>query len=186
MHEASKAMNRRGTVLNNKLFAGNGIDIGAGPDCIDKFGYKAYNWDLKDGDAQFLESVKDNYCDFVHSSHCLEHMNSVRIAMKNWIRVCKPGGYIVVIIPDEQLYEHNMWPSKFNWDHKWSFRIWSKDTLHKKHINVVDMLTWHPGVEIISITRNEEGFDFSLPKTVDQTFSETGPECSIEFILRKL
>ena len=186
MDEASKAIKRRGQELNNKLFKGKGIDIGAGPDCIDKYGFDAYNWDLKDGDAMLMEKVPDNYYDFVHSAHCLEHMVSVRQAIKNWIRICKPGGYITVVIPDEELYEHNKWPSKFNGDHKWSFRIWSKDTLHKKHINVVDMLTWTPGVEIISIKRNEEGFDFQLSKNIDQTIPVDGPECSIEFILRKL
>lgn len=187
MEEASKAIKRRGDDLNKKLFKGSGIDIGAGPDCISKHGFDAYNWDLKDGDAQFLESVPDNHYDFVHSSHCLEHMVSVRVALKNWIRVCKSGGYITIVIPDEELYEHNRWPSRFNGDHKWSFRIYTKKELHKKHVNVFDMLTWYPDqVEIISITRNENNFDFSLSKNVDQTIDINGPECSIEIILRKL
>lgn len=187
MDEASKAIKRRGQELNNKLFSGKGVDIGAGPDCIAKYGFNAYDWDLKDGDAQFMEPVPDNFYDFVHSAHCLEHMVSIRLALKNWIRVCKPGGYITVIVPDEELYEHNRWPSRFNGDHKWSFRIFTVKPLHKKHANITDLLSWFPKeVEIISINRNEEGFDFTKSRDVDQTIPVDGPECSIEFILRKL
>jgi predicted SAM-dependent methyltransferase len=183
---ASKALNRRGKAMNEKLFKGKGIDIGAGTDGISKRGFNVYEWDLKDGDAQYLAGIPDNNYDFVHSSHCLEHMVSVRLALKNWIRVCKPGGYITIVIPDEELYERNHWPSKFNFDHKWSFRIYLEKSPHKRHLNIVDMIEWvDKEVEIIKIERIEEGFDFSLPRNVDQTAPAAGPECSIEMIFRK-
>jgi ubiquinone/menaquinone biosynthesis C-methylase UbiE len=186
MYEATKAIKRRGKAQNDTYFSGSGIDIGAGPDCISKHGYDAYNWDMKDGDAQYLQSVKDNTYDFVHSSHCLEHMHDPRIAIKHWIRVCKPGGYVVIVIPDEELYEHNMWPSRFNSDHKWSFRIHTGNMLHAKSMNITDLIRyiWKDS-EILSITRQETGFDFSLDKHIDQTIPADGPECSIEIILRK-
>lgn len=186
MYEASKAIRRRGA-YNNTLFKGKGIDIGAGPDCISKHGFDAYNWDMKDGDAQYLASVPDNHYNFVHSSHCLEHMVDPKIALKNWVRVCKSGGYIVVTIPDEELYEHNKWPSRFNTDHKWSFRIHRGNALHSKSLNVTDLLklVWKD-TEIISVRRLEEGYDFSLIKSgIDQTGPADGPECAIELILRK-
>jgi SAM-dependent methyltransferase len=183
---ASKALNRRGEYLNNKVFQGKGLDIGAGHDGIAKHGFDVYEWDLKDGDAELLASVPNNFYDFVHSSHCLEHMRNVGKALDNWIRVCKPGGYITIIIPDEELYERNNWPSKFNTDHKYSFRIYTEKDLHKKHINVLDMVVWvAKTTEIIQIVRIEEGFDPKLPRTVDQTANVNGPECSIEIILRK-
>ncbi len=187
MDEASKGIRRRGKELCDVLFSGKGIDIGAGPDCIDKFGYDAYNWDLKDGDAQFLATVKDNTYDFVHSAHCLEHMVDPRIAIKHWVRACKPGGHIVITIPDEELYEHNFWPSKFNTDHKWSFRILRKTPRHAKSLSVFDVLgvIWKE-VEILSITRQEAGFNWELDKRIDQTGPVNGPECAIEIILRKL
>lgn len=186
MYEATKAIKRRGKALNTKYFSGEGIDIGAGPDCIAHHGYRAYNWDLKDGDAQYLSTVSSNAFNFVHSSHCLEHMVDPVIAIKNWVRVCSPKGYIVIVIPDEELYEHNIWPSKFNSDHKWSFRIYRGTQLHAKSVNVVDLLRpiWKD-TEIISITRQEEGFNWSLDKMIDQTIPADGPECSIELVLRK-
>lgn len=185
MHEATKAIKRRGE-LNNKLFKGSGVDIGAGPDCISKHGFNAYNWDLKDGDAQFMASVKDNTYDFVHSSHCLEHMVDPKIAIKNWVRVCKPQGYIVITIPEEDLYEHGMWPSRFNTDHKWSFKIHRGNAALPKSMNVTDLLKliWKD-TEIVSIQRIEDNFDYKLPKDIDQTGPDYGPECAIEMILRK-
>jgi predicted SAM-dependent methyltransferase len=185
MYEASKAWKRRGD-LNKKYFVGKGIDIGAGPDCISKHGVDAYNWDMKDGDAQYLASVKDNTYNFVHSSHCLEHMVDPKIAIKHWVRVCKSGGFIVITIPDEELYEHNMWPSRFNSDHKWSFRVYQGNQKTYKSLNVVDLLklVWKD-TEIISIQRIEDGFNFNLDKMIDQTGPANGPECAIELVLRK-
>jgi SAM-dependent methyltransferase len=185
MYEASKAIKRRGE-LNFKFFKGNGIDIGAGPDCISKHGFNAYNWDMKDGDAQYLASVKSGWYDFVHSSHCLEHMVDPKVALQNWVRVCKSGGYIVITIPDEELYEHNMWPSKFNTDHKWSFRIHQGNAKLPKSVNVTDLLklVWKD-TEIISIQRLEDNFDFNLSSMFDQTGPADGPECAIELVLRK-
>ena len=183
---ASKALTRRGEKLNNLVFSGKGLDIGAGHDGISKHGFDVYEWDLKDGDAQILQTVPDNTYDFVHSSHCLEHMRDPRIALGNWIRVCKNSGYITIVIPDEELYERNNWPSKFNLDHKWSFRIYTSKILHKNHINVVDMMKWFEfKVEPIQLIRIEEGFNPKLPRDVDQTANVAGPECSIEIILRK-
>ena len=186
MYEATKAINRRGPELNAKLFQGSGIDIGAGPDCISQHGFDAYNWDMKDGDAQYLKSVPSNKFGFVHSSHCLEHMVDPKEALKNWVRVCAPGGYIVITIPEEDLYEHGMWPSRFNSDHKWSFKIYRGNPKWPKSITVFDLMkTVWANTEVISITRIEVGFSNVIPKHIDQTALDNGPECAIELILRK-
>ena len=59
-------------------------------------------WDVPEWeDAELMESIEDNYFDFVHSSHCLEHMVNPYISLNNWIRILKPGGHLVCIIPDE-------------------------------------------------------------------------------------
>ena len=50
------------------------------------------SWDLPDGDAQYMASIEDGLFDFVHSSHCLEHMQDPQTALANWIRILKPGG----------------------------------------------------------------------------------------------
>ena len=183
---ANKALARRGDYWNKQLFNGSGIDIGGGHDSIAEAGYDAYNWDLKDGDAQYLAGVKPNTYDFVHSSHCLEHMVDPDIALENWIRVCKPKGYITIVIPDEELYEHNSWPSSFNSDHKWSFRMYKRGKKLPRSIDLLDFLKRHCiPCELIKLERIEAGFDWNLPLYVDQTARPPYAECSIEFILRK-
>ena len=132
MREASKAMTRRlhDVRYASRYFVGNGIDIGAGNDSIGLYAEwfpgmrQVRAWDLPDGDAQLLQSVADESLDFVHSSHCLEHMRDPVEALRHWFRVLKPGGHLVCVVPDEDLYEQGVFPSTFNSDHKWTFSLW--------------------------------------------------------------
>ena len=97
-------------------------------------------WDRADGDAQLLAGVSDESLDFVHSSHCLEHMVDPRIALDHWIRVLKPGGHLVIVVPDEDLYEQGVFPSTFNTDHKWTFTIAKLASWSPRSVNVTDLL----------------------------------------------
>jgi hypothetical protein len=109
-----------------------------------------------------------------------------RTALRNWIRICKVNGYLVISVPDEELYEHGLWPSRFNPDHKWSFRICAGKGGPPKRLNVFDLLGGlYKEVEIIKIERIEDGFDWSAPAALDQTFAADGPESAIEIVLRK-
>ena len=83
MKECSKSIMRRLSDPNfaARYFCGDGIDIGGAPDPLGiyqelfpKMG-QVRVWDLQDGDAQFMEGVADESYDFIHSSHCLEHLN---------------------------------------------------------------------------------------------------------------
>lgn len=186
----SRSMKRR-ILAGQPYFTGNGLDVGGGSDPLARYaallGFDSCrNWDLPDGDAQYLASVPDDTYDFLFSSHSLEHMVDPNVALANWIRVVRSGGHLVVVVPDEELYEHLHWPSHFNGDHKWSFTIYRGAPLLPKSVNVLDLLTplWN-SVEIIKIERIEEGFRYDLGD-IDQTALETEPaECSIEIVLRK-
>ncbi len=46
---------------------------------------------------------KDNEWDFVISSHALEHVWDTIGALKEWIRVVKPGGFIFTIFPNPKV-----------------------------------------------------------------------------------
>jgi len=46
--------------------------------------------------------VPDNSQDFVISSHVIEHFFDPIKALKEWLRVVKPGGYIFVIGPHKE------------------------------------------------------------------------------------
>jgi SAM-dependent methyltransferase len=190
MFEQTKAAARRANDprFANLFLVGNGIDICAGPDMLAKnrhvFPHMAdvRGWDMPDGDAQYLKYVAEGTYDFVHSSHGLEHMVDPHVALDNWIRVCKVGGYLVITVPDEELYEHNMWPSNFNGDHKWSFTL--AEGCLPKSIRLPDFFLQHPQVKIVKLDRIIDNFDFDADPLKDQTF---GPaECAIEFVLKRV
>ena len=43
--------------------------------------------------------------DTVFSSHCLEHIERERDAIRDWFRVIKVGGFLVCFVPHQALYE---------------------------------------------------------------------------------
>lgn len=192
MFEQTKSSVRRSKEKHyvEDIFVGIGIDIGAGNDSLSKNISLFPNitsirgWDLPDGDAQYLETIADNTFDFIHSSHCLEHMVDPHVAIKNWIRVCKSDGYLILTVPDETLYEHNMWPSKFNTDHKWSFTL-NDTSVMPKSINVYDFLVLKNfDVRVVDVFLVDNGYNPSLSSTIDQTMLPD-VECAIEIILQK-
>jgi ubiquinone/menaquinone biosynthesis C-methylase UbiE len=139
-------------------------------------------WDTPDGDAQYLEGVEDNTYDFAVSSHSLEHMVDVDKSLRNWIRVVKPGGYIIIAVPDEEMYERNRWPSIGNADHKWSFTVKTDSTMPKS-INVLDLVK--SVGDVATLEKIELIDEFFVPGwDVDQT-KTTVTECAIEIVLRK-
>lgn len=46
-----------------------------------------------------IPSVGDSSIDFVFSSHVVEHLPNLIKALKEWYRIVRPGGYIVMIVP---------------------------------------------------------------------------------------
>lgn len=192
MHETSKAIIRR---LNdsrfvNKYFVGSGIDIGCGDDPLSKYTQQfplmtsLKPWDLNDGDAQLMASVPDETYDFVHSSHCLEHMYDPYEAFDNWIRICKPGGHIITTIPDEDLYEQGVWPSNHNPDHKVSWTILKNESWCPSSINLIEFLyQYKEQIEVLKVELINHTFIYDIQR-IDQTYHHIS-ECAIEFIVRK-
>lgn len=50
-----------------------------------------------------LSTVKDETFDYLIAAHVLEHIDDPILALKNWIRVVKPGGHVVIAVPDMRL-----------------------------------------------------------------------------------
>jgi ubiquinone/menaquinone biosynthesis C-methylase UbiE len=190
-NETTKSRLRRlpDTQYAQAYFVGVGIDIGCGDDSLGQHTDTYPNiesvrpWDLPDGDAQLMSGVADNTYDFVHSSHCLEHMRDPHVAMANWIRICKSGGYIVVTIPEEDLYEQGNWPSNYNHDHKTTWTIAKENSWSPVSVSVLPFLYGMVSqVEIIKIQLIDHNYHYDV-KGVDQTRGEA--ESAIEFIIRK-
>jgi SAM-dependent methyltransferase len=98
---------------------GQGLDIGYGGDPITD---GVRGWDEEHGDGTLLQGLADASFDYVYSSHCLEHIPDVKLALRNWWRVLKPGGFLLLYLPHRDLYEKKQTlPSRWNCDHKHFF-----------------------------------------------------------------
>jgi SAM-dependent methyltransferase len=179
--ETSKAFGRRYREgYFRTIFAGHGIDIGCGddpvtPDCV--------RWDREQGDARFLPGIPPHTFDWVYSSHCLEHLPDIRGALLRWWEVVKPGGRLMVVVPDEDLYEQGCWPSRFNGEHCWTFTIHKSQSWSPVSINMTELLAQLPHHSIRWIRRCDAGYDHS-GGVWDRT--NTDAEAAIEALVDKL
>jgi SAM-dependent methyltransferase len=174
----------------SKYFVGWGVDIGSGHDPLDNYSdffpgiLYCMHWDKEDGDAQYMLGCPDNYYNFVHSSHCLEHVINPYETIDNWWRILKPGGHLVVLVPDEDMYEQGMWPSRFNGDHKHTFSTYKQESWSPVSISVFKLLIRLRDADIIKVERLTATWR-ETDKPIDQSTTPFG-EPSIEFIVRKV
>lgn len=185
-HETKKMNQIRLKNNYNAFFYGDGVDIGCGRDILDKNIFTNISsvipYDRPNGDANYCQNLADNSFDFVYSSHCLEHMQDPYIALKNWIRICKINGYIIVAVPHEVYYEKLIWPSRYNPEHTHSFRT-EQHTSMPKSIFVKEWLKKFTNTKCISCELILENFNFENFWS-DQTLS--GATVQIEFVLKKI
>lgn len=183
-NETRKGYNRRlAAGYFDKYLCGKGIDIGCGKDILQIVNGNVIPYDKlhhsNEHEAQTMEGIQDNSFDFAYSSNCLEHLCDPVKALKSWIRIVRPGGIVFFTVPDETLYEHDIWPSTFNKMHKWSFTT-KDDSKLPKSIHIQSWLEQFD-VDILSIEIVDTDYDYSLGN-VDQT--QMGAEAFIEVILR--
>jgi SAM-dependent methyltransferase len=193
VNELSKSIPRRqrDPAFLAHYFVGIGLDVGCGQDHLALYDeqfpllQKVAPYDVIYGhqDAQTLPEVSDETFDFVHASHVLEHVPDPAAALATWLRVVKPGGYVVVLIPDEDLYEQGLWPSQKNPDHKRTFTPWKASSWSPVSVNVVDLVRGLAEAELLKLELLTSSFNFRWPP-IDQTLTPIG-ECAIEFVLRK-
>jgi SAM-dependent methyltransferase len=99
-------------------FDQGGIDIGCHNDPVQPT-FKLWDRSLGNGDATFMEGVPDNAFQTVYCSHILEHLDDPITALRNWYRITKPGGNLIVLVPHRDLYEEKKeLPARFAPEHK--------------------------------------------------------------------
>src|SRR5690242_8475329 len=158
MNESTKSQAHWGKI-EKEVIQGAGIDIGCGPDPVTP---TARRFDLEHGDANCVSRFVQEQFDFVYSSHCLEHMHDPRATILDWWKLVRPGGHLFVVVPDEDLYEQGVFPSRFNEDHKATFTISKARSWSPKSINVLDLANSLPGGQLVSLQLQDIGYDRSL------------------------
>jgi predicted SAM-dependent methyltransferase len=113
-----------------KYCQGYGLDIGYGGDAIVP---SAITVDLPvpytnvgshplnlGGNAKDLFWFNSNVLDYVFSSHLLEDFEDTEAVLREWLRVLKPEGYLIIFCPDERVYrEHCLKTGQsYNYAHK--------------------------------------------------------------------
>ena len=176
----------------SRWFVGVGLDVGGGDDSLGLYVElfpridKVIVYDEPQGNAQLLDNVEDNSFDFLYSSHCLEHLDDPYEAMGNWIRVVKPGGHLIVNVPDEDLYEQGVWPSLYNTGHKTSWTIDKEESWSPVSHNVVDLVRRFRGDALpLKVELVDHGYRPRLWGIMDQTRLPMA-EAAIELVLLKL
>jgi SAM-dependent methyltransferase len=115
-----------------------------------------------DGDANYITKYVHDTFDFVYASHCLEHMHEPRQAIKEWWKLVKTGGYLFFMVPDEDLYEQGVFPSRFNPDHKATFTISKTKSWSPVSNNVLELAQSLPNGQLIKIELQDHNYNYKL------------------------
>lgn len=105
----------------SKFTSGNGLDLGFGGSpispsaiCVDReeghierSNHPCPSPTHLVGDAADLYWFRDGVLDYVFSSHCIEDFEDTAVVLKEWLRVIKPGGHLVLYAPDQKVYEEH-------------------------------------------------------------------------------
>lgn len=163
MFESTKTVEVRGPGFAERYLRGRVIDIGSGGDLVVSH---AEPFDFEHGDAREILRYRDaGTYDAVHSSHCLEHMADPVGVLAGWWKLLRPGGYLVLVVPHEDLYEQGSWPSMFSSHHKATFRLGGEDSWSPVSHDLRRLVGGLPGAEILSAEVQDEGYDHSLKRT---------------------
>ena len=183
MNETTKTNLVRGADFLAKYFNGKVLDIGCGKDIVCP---NAQPFDLEHGNAQRISDyLPAQTYDTVHSSHCLEHMTDPEAALSQWWSLVKPGGHLILVVPDEDLYEQGIWPSRFNSDHKATFRTNRETKFSPVSYDIKALVNKLPQSATVSMEVHDHGYDYSL-QSFGYCSTKKQPIISLGFARRML
>lgn len=164
-----------------KYIGGRVLDIGCGTDPVIPWCNK-WDFSLGNTDAATLEGVERESYDTVYSSHCLEHLHYPHEAVRRWFQVVKPGGHLIIVVPERDLYEKKkLLPSNWNRDHKLMFTLDRDEPPNTYGL-----------VPLITNALRFEPYRFVYAKVCSDGHTVTDPsqhsngEYSVEAVIRKL
>ncbi len=103
---------------------------------------------------------EDGSQDTVHSSHCLEHIPDPRGALADWFRVLRIGGFLVLTVPHQQLYERKPVPTS-RWGGNEHLRFYTVASLTREIEDALPVGEFRYRL----IRDNDAGFDYKQPPT---------------------
>jgi ADP-heptose:LPS heptosyltransferase/SAM-dependent methyltransferase len=163
---------------------GRGLDLGCGPQATFPHFIRVDNLkdtqlfgqhikpDVRIDTAEDLGLFSTESLDFVFSSHLLEHIEPENVVktLKEWLRVLKVGGYLILYLPDEDEYP-KIGEAGANPDHRWNV---SKDRVLEYmakcgHWDCVDFQKRNQGEEyslffVFQKTHKYQLYSFQKPK----------------------
>ncbi len=117
----------------------------------------------------------DGSQDAVFSSHCLEHIPDFCQALRDWHRVLRVGGFMVIIVPHQFLYEKRIsLPSHFNADHQ---RFYTPASLAAD----IEASLLPNSYRVRHLADNDLDFDYTIPPE-----RHSGGCYEIEMVIEKL
>jgi SAM-dependent methyltransferase len=170
--ECMKEQSWRRRIVNGLTpgLVGRGIDVGAGKNPAPWWGFLDHSvevdaWDIPQGDAHHLATVKDATYDFLFASHVLEHLAHPELALRNWVRVVRRAGVLLIAVPHRDLYERrSKLPSRWNANHQ---RFYLPDRDESPH--TVGLLPWLEGLaevlrfEVAAVQTGDWGYQPVAP-----------------------
>lgn len=172
------------------VFRGAILDVGPGDDPLVWRGISALPFDREQGDANKIDTYfPPESFDCVHGSQVMEHLHNPADFIKRCLIILRPGGWIVQCVPCYDHYEHRLFPSVHNPDHKGTFSLWRKTRLTNAgkgyHIHVPEWIKQFDVAERFATLANAN-YDYLAPDSKDQTWlREDRVEAFIEILLRK-
>jgi len=141
---------------------GRGLDLGCGPNKIwpHAIGVDNYTETALFGiqmkpdvvcDCTKLDVFGSASMDYVYSSHLLEHIADYKAALKEWWRVIKPGGFLLLYLPDEDEYP-KVGEEGANVDHKWNVNT----------DKVIDAMKTVGGWDLVHCEKRNQDREYSL------------------------
>jgi SAM-dependent methyltransferase len=159
----------------------------SGP-CILDIGYRGYSPDVEPIVPQAIGVELDfpgydgrtlpfGDCtqDAVFASHCLEHIDDFCNALREWHRVLRVDGHMVIAVPHQFLYEkRTRLPSRWNADHK---RFYTPASLMAEIEQSLEPNTYR----LRHLIDNDLGYDYTVPPSL-----HAGGCYEIELVLQRI
>lgn len=118
---------------------------------------------------------EDESQDYVFASHVLEHIPDSLAAIREWYRVLKVGGHLIMMVPHMYLYERKQsLPSRWNEDHK---RFYTPYLLLVEADLALSPNSWR----VRHYCDNDRGFNYSIPPE-----HHAGGAYEIECVIQKI